>query len=111
MLKEDAFDQLLMAIKMILKDKQFISPAISTLMTERYIRSLDDSEAPSVEILTRRELQILRLVAGGHASKNIAEKLKISPRTVETHRANMTNKLGIKTTSRLVKYAIQKGLV
>jgi two-component system, NarL family, nitrate/nitrite response regulator NarL len=72
---------------------------------------MDDEEDPCLEILTKREKQILKLVASGLANKNISVKLKISVRTVETHRANLSNKLGIKTTAGLVKYAISKGML
>jgi two-component system, NarL family, response regulator NreC len=111
LLKDDAFEQFAKAVKQIMRGKHFVSPAVSTLLADRYIRSLDDSETPSLDILTKREIQILKYVASSLANKNIASKLKISIRTVETHRANLTNKLGIKTTAGLVKFAISKGLV
>lgn len=111
LLKDDTFDQLALAIKTILKGKRFVSSSVSVLETDRLIRSLDEGDAPSLDILTKRENQILQFVAAGLANKNIAVKLKISTRTVETHRNNLTNKLGIKTTAGLVKYAISKGLV
>lgn len=111
LLKDDAYEQLPLAIKVVLKGKQYISPAIAELTTDRFIRSLDDLEGPSLEILTKRELEILRCISNSLSNKNIAAKLKISIRTVETHRANLSNKLGIKNTAGLVKYAISKGLV
>ena len=111
LLKDDAYEQLPLAIKIVMKGKQYISPAIAELTTDRFIRSLDDLEGPSLEILTKRELEILKLIANSSSNKNAASKLKISIRTVETHRANLSNKLGIKTTASLVKYAIAKGLV
>jgi len=111
LLKDDAFDQLSMAIKLIMKGKQYVSSSVSALETDRFLRSLDEAETPSSGILTKRERQVLEYVAGGLANKNIASKLKISIRTVEAHRTNLTNKLGIKTTAGLVKFAISKGLV
>jgi len=111
LLKDDAFDQLSMAIKLIMKGKQYVSPSVSAMETDRFLRSLDEAEAPSLDILTKRERQVLKCVTGGLANKNIASKLKISIRTVEAHRTNLTNKLGIKTTAGLVKFAISKGLV
>lgn len=111
LLKDDAYEQLILAIKMILKGKKFISPSVATLETERFIRSLDETDVPSLEILSKREKEILKLVAQGLPNKTIAVKLKISIRTVETHRANLSNKLGIKNTAGLVKYALAKGLL
>lgn len=110
-LKDSAFDYLVLAIKVIMKGKNYVSPAISTLITEQYVRSIEETDAPSLEILTQRETQILRFIAQGQANKNIATKLKISIRTVETHRSRLIHKLGIKTPAGLVKYAISKGLV
>jgi two-component system response regulator NreC len=110
-LKDNAFDLLVMGIKMVMKGKTFISPAISELITEQYVRSIKEGDIPSLEILTLREKEILRLVAQGNANKNIATQLKISIRTVETHRNRLIHKLGFKTTAALVKYALAKGLI
>jgi two-component system response regulator NreC len=111
LLKDSAFDQLVLAIKVVMKGKNFISPAISNLIAEQYVRSMDQGgDDPSLEILTAREKQILTCIADGKANKNIATQLKISIRTVETHRSRLIQKLGLKTTASLVKYAISKGL-
>ena len=109
-LKEDAYDQLLMAVKMVLLGKKFVSPTISKLLTDYYVRSLDEAQSSSLDILTKREQQILQFIGNGMANKNIASRLKLSIRTVETHRANLSHKLGIKNTAGLVKYALSKGL-
>ena len=111
LLKDDAFDQFISALKTILRGKQFVSQSVTTLLADRYIRSLDETETPSLDILTKREQQILTLIAQGLANKNIAVKLQISTRTIETHRANLSNKLGIKNVAGLVKYAISKNLL
>jgi two-component system response regulator NreC len=110
-LKDNAFDLLVMAIKMVMKGRSYISPAISELITEQYVRSIKDGDMPSLEILTAREKEILKLVAQGNANKNIASRLRISIRTAETHRSRLIHKLGLKTTAALVQYAMSKGLV
>ncbi len=110
-LKEDAYEQLALAIKLVLKGKHYVSPKISSIVADRFVRSIKESEWPSLDLLTKRERDVLKMVAGGLANKNIAVRLNISIRTVETHRANLTNKLGIKNTANLVKYAIHKGLI
>ncbi|MBF0489530.1 MAG: response regulator transcription factor [Candidatus Omnitrophica bacterium] len=110
-LKDSAFDQLVMAIKMIIKGKTYTSPDISKMITDQYVRSIEQADVPSLEILTQREKEVLRFIAQGYANKNIATKLKISIRTVETHRSRFIHKLGIRTAAGLVKYAISKGLV
>ena len=108
--KDEAGDELLSAIKMILSGKRYVSPSVTTLLAERQLRSIEDSEYPSIEILTKRERQILKLIASGMANKNTASELKISIHTVENHRAHLSEKLGLKNTASLVRYAIAKGL-
>lgn len=110
-LKDEAYDQLFLGIKIVLKGKQFISPGISAVVTDRFVRSIDAAESSSLDILTKRERQILELIATGLANKAIASRLKVSIRTVETHRAHLSRKLGINNTAGLVKFAISKGLV
>jgi two-component system response regulator NreC len=109
MVKDDAPDQLVTAIKTLLKGKKFISQSVTTMLAQREMRSLDEA-VPSLEILTAREKQILAMIAQSVPNKNIATKLKISIRTVEHHRANLTSKLGFKDVTSLVKYALAKGL-
>lgn len=111
MVKDDASEELVAAIKTILKGKKYVSPSVTTMLVEREVRSAQDGDAPSLEILTEREKEILILIAKGLANKNIASKLNLSTRTVEHHRSNLTDKLGIKNTASLVKYALSKGLL
>ena len=111
LLKDDAFDELLHALNTIVRGKPFISSSVAMLAAERFIRASDDIETPSLDILTKREQQMLKLIASGLANKNIAVKLKISIRTVEAHRNNLMRKLGLSNTAGVVRYAIAKGLV
>lgn len=110
MVKDDASEELVTAIKIILKGKKYVSPSVTTMLVEREVRSAEEGDAPSLEILTDREKEILMLITNGMANKNIASKLNLSIRTVEHHRSNLTDKLGIKNTASLVKYALSKGL-
>lgn len=66
---------------------------------------------PEKRALTKRETEIVRLVADGFKNREVAEKLAISVKTVETHRANIMNKLALRNLAELIRYAIQKGLV
>ena len=66
---------------------------------------------PEKRTLTKRETEIVRLVADGYKNREVAEKLDISVKTVETHRANIMNKLALRNLAELIRYAIQKGLV
>ncbi|MFH1729949.1 MAG: response regulator transcription factor [Pseudomonadota bacterium] len=110
-LKDDAFEQLLFAIKTIQKGKKFISPSVSNIFMDNYIKTIDEAENTNIEILTNREKEVLKNIAKGLANKDIAKTLNISVRTVEFHRLNLSKKLGIKTSAGLVKYAISKGII
>lgn len=110
-LKDDAFEQLVRAIKTVMQNKQYVSKSVVSLERGQLICSQNEIFSPSLEILTKREKEILKGVALGQANKNIAASLKISIRTVEAHRGHLTRKLGIKTTADLVKYALSKRII
>lgn len=108
LLKDDAFEQLVSAMDRILAGDQFISPGILKLLEEQEGTSAKEKKTDiKINLLTKREQQVLSLVAAGLANKNIAHQLGISVRTVEVHRMNFMKKLGIKTTAGLVRYAME----
>jgi len=113
LLKEDADQQLFAAIQKIRQGKSYVSPKLSDDMAETWAQTLrgDTGLAPHADPLTLRERQILKLTAEGRSSKEIAEDLCISHRTVEHHRANITSKLRLKGTAELVRYALSKGYI
>lgn len=110
LLKEDSDTELLPAIAKVRQGEFYISPNLSREFPEDIIASCTRWRDGDGEILTPREKQILQLVAEGVTSRDIAEKLDISKRTVEHHRANMMKKLNIKRVADLIKYAIGRGL-
>lgn len=109
--KDDAGDELIPAIEKILKGKMYVSPSVTTLLAERQVHIMEDGKTPSLEILTKREKQVLGLIAKGSTNKKIAVELQISIHTVENHRAHLSEKLGFQNAASLVRYAIEKGLV
>ena len=111
LVKETAFQDLISAIKAVYKNEAFMSPSISKKVINSYIKRAQDDEEKTCEILTTREREILQLIAEGNSSKKIAEALFISPKTVETHRTHIMDKLNIHNRTGLVKYAIRKGIV
>lgn len=111
MSKEDAGDELPRAIQKILSGKMYIGPSVNNLLAERQLNLMESDNSPSIEILTKREKQILGLIARGMTNRIIAFDLQISIHTVENHRANLSEKLGAKNVASLVKFAIEKGLV
>ena len=112
-LKEDADTELSTAIETIRRGKVYISPLLSGDLADDWAQTYRaKSKLPyEPDTLTTREREVLKMIAEGKSSKEVADLLFISVRTVERHRANLMDKLGIKKTADLVKYAIQKGYV
>jgi DNA-binding NarL/FixJ family response regulator len=113
LVKEDADAELYSAIEKIKQDKIYISPFLSDAFAEELAsRGLKDFKTLGEgDVLTARERAILKLIAEGKSNKEIGDLLFISARTVERHRANIMDKLKLKNTAELVKYAIEKGYV
>ena len=93
-----------------MRGEPFLYPGAITALIRNYLDHADDSE-PSAKAITRREEEILKLVAEGHSSKEIADMLVISTKTVERHRANLLQKLGLRDRLELTRYAIRTGLI
>jgi two-component system response regulator NreC len=110
LLKDCAFEELARAIHTVIKGKTYLSPGISDVVVSGYLRQLSKPEPSSSKVLTDREREVLQLIAEGKSTKQIALKLYISGKTVETHRRQIMNKLDIFTIAELTKYAIRKGL-
>lgn len=112
LLKSDADPELFSAIEHLRQGRSYISPRLAEDVAGHLPRSWQGgTPAAETEPLTPREREILTLVAGGKASKDIAGTLFISVRTVENHRANIMKKLNISTTAGIVRYAILKGYI
>lgn len=109
LLKEDADVELVNAIKTIRSGKVYLSPLLTEALTGKVFRSGSATGEKPEELLTTREREVLKLIAEGKTSKEIADLFNISTRTVQHHRANMMRKLEINKTAELIKYAIRKG--
>jgi DNA-binding NarL/FixJ family response regulator len=107
-LKKDADAELFAAIDRIRKGQIYISPHLSAVLAQSWARLRGDHGRL---LLTNREKEVLKLVAEGKSSREIAGALFISVHTVERHRANIMAKLSLKKTADLVKYAIRKGFI
>lgn len=115
-LKDAGKDELATAIRTVAKGEKYFSSRISEIMVDGYLRkNVQNEESASGEIgdsdvsLTKREKEVLSLIAEGLNGEQISEKLFISPRTVDTHRTNIMQKLDIHGAAHLVKYAIEHG--
>jgi DNA-binding NarL/FixJ family response regulator len=113
-LKNTDKEELLEAVRTVSSGENFFSKDISKLIIDNYIRTAKDTEKNDgyKEVpLTKREIEILKLIASGYSNQEIANILYISYNTVDTHRKNIMHKLSIKNTAGLVRYAIEKGLI
>lgn len=110
-LKETASTELVWAIKTVNDGLAYLSPAMTqTLIQERF--SQKDSNSLKVkDVLTPREQEIFKLLADGNSNNEIAEKLVISLKTVQTHRAHIMEKLNLNNRTELIKYAIRQGII
>lgn len=110
LLKNASRDILFQAMQTVLAGRRYISPEISDLLIDDFLRHGRRDEASMLDLLSDREKQVLKLVAEGHGNKAVAEKLCISHKTVEKHKANLKRKLGTASTAELVTFAIEHGL-
>ena len=111
-LKDSTQGELLMAVKRVLQGKRYLSPGISEQVIDGYLEGRKDLKPrTSWDTLTGREREVLKLIAEGYKSKEIAEYLCISPKTVEKHRSNLMQKLNLHSSPALTALAIEKGLI
>ena len=110
LLKDCAFEELIIAIKTVASGKVYLSPTISDIVVENYVRNSAEKQSSAFSLLSQREREVLQLMAEGKTTKKIARQLHISPKTVEGHRLRLMAKLKMDNVAKLTKYAIQEGL-
>lgn len=120
-LKHLGKSELIKAIEKVANKENYFSDDVASIMMSKYMKSGTVSKNPplkkvstsliSIDELTKREVEILSLISEEMTNNEIGEKLFISPRTVDTHRRNLLQKLGVKNTAGLVKFAVQNNLV
>jgi DNA-binding NarL/FixJ family response regulator len=110
LLKDSAFDELIMALRTVIAGRHYLSPDITGVVVDGYLKSNHDGGGVAPAVLTAREREVLQLIAEGHSVKHIAANLHISVKTVETHRSHIMNKLDLHNIADLTKYAIREGL-
>lgn len=109
-LKSVADRDLVEACRAALRDEPFLYPSTVRAVIKNYLRRARTEEGPPAEVLTPREEEVVKLIAEGYASKEIAELLVISIKTVDRHRSNILTKLGMRDRVELARYAIRAGL-
>ncbi len=110
-LKDSRADDLVYAVREVTEGRRYLSPPLSERAINSYIRQANESTLDPYETLTNREREVLNLAAQGYNATEIAQKLSISGRTAETHRANLMRKLDLHTQTDLIRYALRRGII
>lgn len=111
LLKTDSRSELLTAVNSVVAGKRYISPAIFDRVVNGFVSQQTQAKAGNGEILSEREREVMKLIAMGFRTREIADKLSLSYKTVEKHRSNLMRKLGLRTAASVAAYAISKGYV
>ena len=110
LLKDCAFEELVSAIQAVIQGDTYLSPGIAGIVVQDYLNKLTTDRSSADTVLTNREREVLQLIAEGKSTKEIAACLGVSVKTIETHRRQIMEKLGIFSIAELTKYAIREGL-
>jgi DNA-binding NarL/FixJ family response regulator len=110
LLKYSAAEELTQAIRLVLQGQTYLSPQIAGQVVESYLAKQSPAGASVFTVLSPREREVLQLYAEGKITRQIAALLHISPKTVEFHRRQIMDKLGVSSFAELIKYAIREGL-
>ncbi|RDH85757.1 MAG: DNA-binding response regulator [endosymbiont of Galathealinum brachiosum] len=111
LLKNDTSEELINGINSILSGKSYLSPSICNEVVTGYLSdNIKESPTSSIDLLTTRELEVMKLIAEGYRNKDTAEYLSISLKTVEKHRSNLMKKLDLHSASSITRYAIRNGV-
>jgi DNA-binding NarL/FixJ family response regulator len=112
LLKDCAFDELEHAIRVVIENKTYINPQIASLVVESLVNqpSAINNGSQSYSLLTEREREVLQMISEGNSTKQIASKLNVSAKTIESHRRQVMGKLNIRNVAELTKFAIREGI-
>lgn len=111
LLKNSASEELNSAIRFVMQDQIYLSPAIAKAIVANWLTEPETNGSKKDGILSTREIQVLKLLAEGYSNKEIANLLHISAKTIETHRYRIMDKLELNNFADLVKYAIKEQLI
>lgn len=110
-LKDTGPSELVNAVRKVIQGERVLSPKLSERLINAYLQSADSTTLDPYETLTDREREVLQLVSEGLTTLEIARRLSISPRTAELHRGRMMNKLGLRSQTDLIRYALKRGIL
>lgn len=106
-MKQESPDSVLLAIRKVLEGKVYVSPDMSTQMISKLVNGGHHPAASPIDGLSDRELEVLEKIGHGRSSRQIAEELRLSVKTIESHRAHIKQKLNLTTSNELVRFAVQ----
>jgi DNA-binding NarL/FixJ family response regulator len=110
LLKESAFEELVFCIRSVTKNQVYLSPSIAGDIVKDYSRRVSESKSGHALVLTPREREVLQLMAEGSTTKEIAGRLGVSVKTIETYRKRIMDRLDLHSVAELTKYAIREGI-
>lgn len=110
LLKDSAFEELGIALTTVINNQTYLSPKIANTVVKDYLGKVEPKESKVSPALTKREREVLQLIAEGKTTKDIASHLYVSIKTIETHRKQIMDKVGLNSVAELTKYAIREGL-
>ena len=110
-LKEASSSEIVQAVREVVAGRRYLSPPLSQYALDAYIQKTKGAPLDLYETLTTREREVLHLAAQGETTPAIAARLGVSPRTVETHRTNLMRKLGLRSQTDLIRYALRRGIL
>ncbi len=110
LLKDSAFQELVLAIRTLAEDRTYLSPGVTDSVIKDFVNRRPEAEVSVFSLLTGRQREVLQLTAEGMSTRDTAAQLRVSVKTIETHRQKIMNKLGVHSIAELTKYAVREGL-
>jgi two-component system response regulator NreC len=111
LLKDAADEDLLPALRAVQAGRPYFSPAVTGMLVDDYMRRVGAEGSSTHSLLTEREREVLQLLAEGRSNKEVATELNVGLSTIETHRGNLMQKLGLHNTAEIVLYAVRNGII
>ena len=110
-IKKSVTEDLITAIKSVAVGRRYLGSSLTDIVVDAFIEKLENEPIDAYDLLSKREREVINLVAHGHTNTEIADRLFLSRRTVETHRANAMRKLNLENQTDLLRFALSKGLI
>jgi len=110
LLKDSAFEELIKAIRLVCAGKKYLSPDVTDIVLQDFLSPSIGKDVENEQDLSLREREVLQLISEGRSMREIAERLNISVKTVESHRKNIMDKLNLHTVAELTRFAIKQGI-